>query len=164
MTRVRRKGTRVVLDLSTEERSVLGTLVDQVVALLAVDDAQSVAADPALSRLLPDAYRDDPDAAAEFRGLMQDDLRAEKRAALATIRAATATGEDSINLTPDETEVWLRALTDVRLVLGTRLDVQEDMQAMVDSLVPDDPRLPLLLAYDWLGFLQESLVHAVDND
>ena len=57
----------------------------------------------------------------------------------------------------------LQALTDIRLVLGTRLDVTEDPAEMWARMTPDDPRGALLAVYDWLGWLQESIVRALDS-
>jgi hypothetical protein len=62
-------------------------------------------------------------------------------------------------LSADEADAWLRALNDLRLVLGTRLDVQEDM--LLDNLRPDDPRASGLAIYGWLSWLQEQLVAAL---
>jgi hypothetical protein len=57
---------------SAEERSVLASLAGQVAGLLG--DRDVAAGDPALTRLLPDAYRGDTDAAAEFRRVTEDSL------------------------------------------------------------------------------------------
>ena len=54
-------------------------------------------------------------------------------------------------------------LTDIRLVLGSRLDVTEDLEDRWAKLGPDDPMAPLLAAYEWLGWLQESVVLALDD-
>jgi hypothetical protein len=62
-------------------------------------------------------------------------------------------------LSATEADAWLRALNDLRLVLGTRLDVQEDM--LLDDLRPDDPRASGLAIYGWLSWLQEQLVAAL---
>ena len=121
--------------------------------------------DPVLHRLLPDAYADD-DAAAEFRRLMDGELRALKSTALKQLIAAAEqarTDGRPVSLTAAEAEVWLQALNDVRLVLGTGLDVTEDLEHTWLALAPDDPRKPLLLAYDWLGWLQDSMVTALDE-
>ncbi|HEU5035330.1 MAG TPA: DUF2017 domain-containing protein [Mycobacteriales bacterium] len=183
MTKVSRAGEGVALALSRDDAMLVRTLAGQVVALLdepdphgqtdpAVDPleemvgftGEAVAApeDPALRRLLPDAYAGDDSAAAEFRRLMDADLRRTKVAAL---RRILADGERrQVQLSPDDAEEWLRGLNDVRLVLGVRLDVQEDMDDLVASLRPDDPRLPLLYAYDRLTRIQDALLDALDTD
>ncbi|MFJ7955388.1 DUF2017 domain-containing protein [Streptomyces sp. NPDC096319] len=127
--------------------------------------------DPALKRLLPDAYGDDSEelraAASDFRRYTENDLRARKREdALAVVRAldslsAEAAGEGGavLKLTPDESRSWLGALNDLRLTIGTRLEVTDDEESERLYRLPDsDPRKPMVMAYLWLGALQESLV------
>lgn len=182
MTRVRRKHGAVEVRLTADEAYVLHVLAGQVATLLAPEDAtptsddplevlvetstEPVAApdDPALHRLLPDAYGD-AGAAGEFRRLMESDLRRQKLHALDELsRAIEDPAEAGVDvaLTPDDTETWLQALNDIRLVLGSRLEVTEELDEQIEALDPDDPRLPQLLAYGWLGYLQESLLHAID--
>lgn len=113
--------------------------------------------DPALARLLPDAYSDDdPAASAEFRRYTEGDLRAGKRQHATTVLATLGKGAGRITLDRDEADAWLGCLNDLRLVLGTRLEVTEDLDA--DDLDQDDPRAHALAVYGWLGWLQESLL------
>ena len=186
---VKRRGRTVQVTLTAEEVGVLVALAHQVSDLLSPDNGrsdadggpdvdpleelvgmsrESVAApdDPALKRLLPDAYGDDDTAAGEFRRLMDGELRRLKTEALDELLEGLSGSEGApatLRLPPQQVEAWLQALTDIRLVLGTRLDVTEDMTETWQSLAPDDPRAPLLAAYDWLGWLQESLVQALDD-
>ncbi|MFG2885342.1 DUF2017 domain-containing protein [Streptomyces sp. NPDC048297] len=136
-------------------------------------------ADPVLRRLFPDAYSDPekaPDSpaqaeerrehSAEFRRYTENDLRAGKREnALAVIRSldalasAAADGGAVLKLTPDESRQWLSALNDLRLAIGARLEItDEDDTDLLFRLPDEDPRKPLVLAYLWLGGLQETLV------
>ncbi|MEV8596388.1 DUF2017 domain-containing protein [Streptomyces sp. NPDC052012] len=134
-------------------------------------------ADPVLRRLFPDAYSDpegapSPKAAeeqraysAEFRRYTENDLRAGKREnALAVIRsldALTAAGEGGavLKLSPDESRQWLGALNDLRLAIGSRLQIDDEDDTDVLYRLPDeDPRKPMVMAYLWLGGLQETLV------
>ncbi|GGY29027.1 hypothetical protein GCM10010363_06650 [Streptomyces omiyaensis] len=130
--------------------------------------------DPALRRLFPDAYGDDTEelraAAADFRRFTENDLRARKREdALAVVRAldGLAGGEGPeaaavLKLTPDESRAWLGALNDLRLTIATRLDITEDEESERLYRLPDsDPRKPMVMAYLWLGALQESLVETL---
>jgi len=117
--------------------------------------------DPALARLLPDAYRDDPDAASEFRRYTEKDLRAGKVAAAKTVLATLPEGGGRISLSETEAQVWLRALNDIRLALGVRLGVTEDVMEEMARMSHDDPRFGVLAVYDWLSGTQESLVHAL---
>jgi hypothetical protein len=122
--------------------------------------------DPALARLFPDAYRPDveePEAAREFRRFTEPDLRAGKRghaaAVLAQLQPLLEHG-GKLALDRDEADAWLSWLNDLRLVLGTRLEVTEDLDEA--ELDPDDPRTPVLAVYGWLGWLQESLLSCLD--
>ncbi len=113
--------------------------------------------DPALLRLLPDAYGDaDPEAGREFRRYTDSDLRAGKRAHAGTVLATLPAEGGRIGLDRDQADAWLGCLNDLRLVLGTRLEVTEQLDA--DDLADDDPRLQALQVYSWLGWLQESLI------
>ncbi|MEU6090609.1 DUF2017 domain-containing protein [Streptomyces sp. NPDC047085] len=135
-------------------------------------------ADPVLRRLFPDAYSDPekaPDSpaaaeeqqvhSAEFRRYTENDLRAGKRDnALAVIRSldALAPVDESgtvLKLAPDESRQWLGALNDLRLAIGARLEItDEDDTDLLFRLPEEDPRKPMVLAYLWLGGLQETLV------
>ncbi|WP_225831749.1 DUF2017 domain-containing protein [Streptomyces sp. NK08204] len=135
-------------------------------------------ADPVLRRLFPDAYSDPervPDSpgqaeeqqahSAEFRRYTENDLRAGKRDnALAVIRsldALTPAGDGGavLQLSPQESRQWLGALNDLRLAIGTRLEItDEDDTDLLYRLPDEDPRKPMVMAYLWLGGLQETLV------
>jgi hypothetical protein len=117
--------------------------------------------DPALARLLPDAYRDDAEAAGEFRRFTEEDLRSGKVAAAQTVLATLPEDGGKVDLSTEDAQVWLRALNDVRLTLGVRLSITEDFADRVLDLDPADPRSAYLWIYDWLTFLQETLVRAL---
>ena len=117
--------------------------------------------DPALARLLPDAYGDDDEAATEFRRYTEADLRAGKRAGARTLLATLEpVGDHGGRLLLDRAgqDAWLGCLNDLRLVLGTRLEVTEDTELDPTS---DDPRQQGLQVYGWLGYVQESLLEAM---
>jgi hypothetical protein len=116
--------------------------------------------DPALARLLPDAYRDDPDAAGEFRRLTEVSLRRDKVTAAERLLAALpGDGAGEVRLDEETTESWLSTINDVRLALGTRLEVSEEM-AEPD---PEDPDAPAYVVYLWLTELQGVLVEVADG-
>ena len=178
----RRRGVR--LTLGAAEAGLLDNLLGQLLELLEPEGADALESDdplaemvgigtatqapddPALARLLPDAYRDDAEAAAEFRRYTEVGLREQKLAQAAAARRTLSDPAlaDGVTLTAEDADAWLRTLNDIRLTLGTRLDVTEDYQAeqeLLGSLPPDDPRLFLHDVYDWLGYLQSTLLHAL---
>ncbi|MET9431258.1 DUF2017 domain-containing protein [Streptomyces sp. NPDC003036] len=129
-------------------------------------------ADPGLARLFPNAYADDDEQlramSAEFRRFTENDLRTRKREdALAVVRSLdtlTVAGEGAavLKLSADEARRWLGALNDLRLTIGTRLEVtDEDENDELYRLPDSDPRKPMVMAYLWLGALQETLVETL---
>ncbi|MFE3517031.1 DUF2017 domain-containing protein [Streptomyces sp. NPDC059166] len=133
--------------------------------------------DPALARLFPEAYGDEDkelrEASAEFRRFTENDLRSRKREdALAVVRTLDALqpvsdGGAVLALTPGECHHWLGSLNDLRLTIGTRLEVSDEDEGQDGALyrLPDsDPRKPMVMAYLWLGALQETLVETLMPD
>lgn len=128
--------------------------------------------DPVLLRLFPDGYHED-DEASDFRRFTERGLRETKAATAATVLASLATAEGvnpeekptrekaRVELDTDEADAWLRTLTDLRLALGTRLGVAEDDADVWSALPEDDPRRHIHDVYDWLGWLQETLVRTL---
>ncbi|HEX3541109.1 MAG TPA: DUF2017 family protein [Acidimicrobiales bacterium] len=130
------------VNLSAEERRLLRDLPRQLRDLLAQTD------DPALRRLFPPAYVDDPEGEAEYRRLMGDDLLQGRQAALETMAASI----DQPELDEEQVTAWLSSLNDLRLVLGTQLDIQED----------DDPQnTPAHQLYYYLTMLEDSVIVAM---
>jgi hypothetical protein len=140
------------LKLSPDERELLRSLPAQLIELLGTDD-------PALHRLFPPAYGRDEDVEleAEYRRLMGNDLLERHKASL-DLMATTA---DRDRLTEDELHGWLTALNNLRLVLGTRLDVTEDLDP--SSIGESDPRHPAFALYHYLTWLQDEAVTALSG-
>ncbi|MEU5597255.1 DUF2017 domain-containing protein [Streptomyces sp. NPDC020298] len=135
-------------------------------------------ADPVLRRLFPDAYVDPEQTpaspqdaeerhahSAEFRRFTENDLRAGKRdnalSVIRTLDALGSAGEDEaiLSLSTEESRQWLGALNDLRLAIGARLEISdEDDTDLLYRLSDEDPRKPMVMAYLWLGGLQETLV------
>jgi hypothetical protein len=151
--RVKRvRGGGFALRITGAERDVLRSLPAQLRQLLT---GQDVAANPDLRRLFPPAYPDDPQKAAEFDGMVRDDLMAARLAAIDVMERTI----DSHRLSEDELLAWLSAINDLRLVLGTRLDVQEDLSEL--DVHPDDPRAESVVLYAYLSILEEDAVAAL---
>lgn len=127
--------------------------------------------DPVLQRLLPDAYRDDPDDAAEFRRYTEQSLSAAKVSNAELMIGSLVDGglsfdesdvestkQIEVELDADTVQAWLRALTDIRLSLAVRLGIETDEDVMLAAASGDDAIAAMSEIYDWLGYVQESLV------
>jgi Domain of unknown function (DUF2017) len=134
---------------------------EEFAAMLGLSTSTTVPEDPVLARLLPDAYPDDAESASDFRRYTEQDLRSGKVAAARTVLATLPEGGGQVRLSGDDAQVWLRAINDVRLALGVRLAITEDVEERMARLEPDDPRSAYFWIYDWLTYLQETLVRAV---
>ena len=138
------------VSLEAWERDLLRTLPGQLRDLLSTDD-------PALERLYPPAYVDDDERNDEYQRLMRGDLTSRRMTAIDVLEATI----DATSLDEDQLTAWMGAINDLRLVLGTRLDVSED--PLEDQVVEDDPRAPAFALYGYLGFLQETVVAALSS-
>jgi hypothetical protein len=141
-----RKGD-FTLALPANERQLLKSLPAQLRELL------GDASDPDLRRLFPPAYSDDDDAEQDYRELMGAELLAHHKASLDTMEATL----DADRLDEAQLAAWLGALNDLRLVLGTRLEVSEDQE----PLTTGDPNAAAMALYGYLSWLQEQVVEAL---
>lgn len=168
---------RIVVRLGEVERSMLRSLAQQVrdlvapaaqpgsmdplEAMVGIDPKARRPDDPVLARLLPDAYRDDDEAAGEFRRFTERGLRETKVAhANAVLQHLERSGEKVV-LSADEATSWLGLFNDARLALGTRIGITEENHDELAALPEDDPRLPSFHVYGWLTYLQDSLLEAL---
>jgi hypothetical protein len=130
--------------------------------------------DPVLARLFPTAYPDDEEAAGEFRRFTEGALRDHKAAAAVAIIEAleeaglpAELGEDGlmvdVELDRGGTVTWMKSFTDIRLALATRLGVEEGDEDYWLALPDEDPRAHVYDIYQWVGYLQETLVEAVSR-
>lgn len=161
-----------VVELLRNERAAPASEVDPLEAMLDFSGPTTEPEDPVLLRLFPTAYRDDDEAAAEFRRYTEGGLRdGKERNAVALIESLEEAGlppeldEEGlmidVELEPAEAQGWLRALNDIRLALATRLEVEEGDDEYWESLPEDDPRTQAHDIYEWVGYLQETLVAAL---
>lgn len=165
-----RNGDRVVARVTHHERDLLVSLAEQLVSLLSfrgedaagdvlfaqlgIGGASTPPLDPALARLLPDAYRGDEHAAAEHRRLTERGLVERKLANAHRVIGSLET--TTVTLDVADIHAWVRTLTDLRLALAARLQIEEDG----DEGLGDEA---MLATYDWLGWLQGSLVEVIDE-
>jgi hypothetical protein len=189
--RHRRSGA-IIANLSGFEADLLRSLASQIVELLRNEAAvppdardpfeammdfsgpTSEPDDPVLKRLFPSAYPDDEEAASEFRRFTEGTLRDGKaKAAISIIDRLEEAGlppqltEDGlvidVELDPETAQLWLRSFTDIRLAIATRLDVEEGDEEYWYSLPDEDPRAQAHDIYEWVGWLQETLVQALTS-
>lgn len=191
MKKFRRKSGHLVTQLSEAEVELLTSMVEQLVDLvsdgepadftkaepaadpfeqwsreLAADpDVTEPGDDPVLRRLFPDAYADDPEAAADFRRFTERDLRTKKVGEAAAVLAgleATRYGRHELRIPVEDAEVWLRTLNSLRLAVAVRLGITDSSVAEELAEIPDDdPRAFMSSVYDWLSFAQETLISAL---
>ncbi len=163
---------RLASTFDPQEAAVLRGLVGEVRQMLAGRSAENPADelavltgmrtgpstrpdDRVLARLLPDFSPDDPDLSAGMRSLHEPELIEAKDAAAELVLDTLPEAGGRVELTPEQADTWMMALNDVRLALGTALDVSEDMP---EDLPVDDPRAAHLGVYHWLTYVQDSLV------
>jgi Domain of unknown function (DUF2017) len=185
-----RKSGRVIAEFTGFEAELLRSLASQLVELLhsevaaPVDHEDPMAAlfdfsgpttapeDPVLQRLFPTAYTEDDEAAAEFRRFTEGALRSGKAdGAAAIIDALEEAGlpdddvDDAVHVDVELSEAdaltWLKSFTDIRLALATRLGVEEGDEERWAALPDDDPAGQAHDIYEWVGYLQETLVAAL---
>lgn len=134
--------------LPPAERALLRDLPAQLREMLSTDD-------PALERLFPPAHPDDEELDAEYRSMVREDLVAGKVSSLQVMEETI----DADRLSEEQLLAWLGAINDLRLVLGTRLEVTEELYE--EGVSPDDPRAPAFAVFQYLGWLEEHVVEAL---
>ncbi len=137
------------LRLPSGEVAVLRSLGPQLRTMLTDSD------DPDLRRLFPTAYADDAEAEAFYRQVARDELMAGRLESLARFERCLDGGDVST----EELEGFMGTVNDLRLVLGTKLDVSEDDD--LADLADDDPTAPAAAIYAYLGYLLEQVVDAL---
>lgn len=164
------RGDLVVARFTSDERAMLTDLAGQLLELLrertgdpagdalfaqvGIGGSSDAPVDPALARLLPDAYRDDAEAASDHRRLTERSL-VDRKVANARLVISSLEGK-SLELDSAGVQAWLRTLTDLRLAIAARLNIESDGDEGVGA--PE-----MHWTYDWLGYLQGTLVEAIDD-
>jgi hypothetical protein len=127
--------------LPRAERDLLRALPGELRELLGTSD-------PALRRLSPPAYADDAERDAEYQSMVGEDLATSRLRSLEIMEATI----DADRLDEEQLLAWLGATNDLRLVLGTRLDVTEDMYE--HEVSPTDPNATGFALFMYLGWLE----------
>ena len=169
----KRQRGNIVLKLETFQVEVLDQLFDQMIALVEVEpmpvedplerlvglNGPSIKpSDPALARLFPDGYNDDHEAAADFRRYTEHEMRNSKAMKARISQALLHEWPGKRELTADQANAWLLSINDMRLALGTRLEITEE------SHDRDEDDAPGFELYDWLTYLQGTLIDALTKN
>ena len=165
-------GGKFTLKLDDAELGVLSQLFEQMAELLEHPESEAgadplakmlnmsgstqISEDPALARLFPDGYSDDEHASADFRRFTEQDLRAQKVAALTSVRDSLSDWTGKSSITAQQAQDWLKAINDLRLVLGTRLEINEVSDRDHET---DEPGMQL---YNYLTYLQGTLIDCLN--
>lgn len=163
-----------LVELLRNEEAMPSGSTDPLEAMLDFTGPTTAPEDPVLARLFPTAYPDDEEAAGEFRRFTEGALRDGKaRNAVLIIDQLEEAGlpseldEDGlwidVELTSAQAAAWLRSFTDIRLALATRLGIEDGDEDFWGSLPDEDPRSHVHDIYDWVGYLQETLVAALSR-
>jgi uncharacterized protein DUF2017 len=139
------------LRLPESERDLLRSLPDQLRQLLESED-------PSTKRLYPPGHVEDDELEAEYRAMTRQDLTEGRLESLRVLEETV----DAERLDDEQMDAWLHALNDLRLVLGTKLDVSEDPASDEELLRGDDAEL--FAVYSYLGWLVEQTVRALSAD
>jgi hypothetical protein len=159
----------ILINLSAQLVEILAERVDDIggdplAAMVRITGHDSPPDDEVLLRLLPNAYAD-PVESSEFRRYTESVLRERKRAHALLLRSHLVVPDTSTVVLNHETaQAWLGAINDIRLALGVRLKVEENSAEQFELLPYDDEVRGVYAVYSWLGWLQESLLHALMDD
>lgn len=162
-----RSSSEVTATFEGLEADILVQLATDVQALLS--DIEGV--DPsspssrAIDRLLPAAYRDGGENDAEFRRFTSEDLVDRKSRNAQIVIDLLESGDRSAGTVPVSLDAagiqaWLRCLTDIRLTIAAGLGIEHDG----DDRRVDRHDRSVLEVYAWVGFVQESLIGAMESD
>lgn len=123
-----------------------------------LESVGQVRSDPGADRLDQAPYPDDPEAAAEYRRLMADELAQSRAADRSAFSLTVEQSPGGVTLSPGEAEAWLRVLAEGRLVVAARMGISED--GWEEEFPDDDPAVSLL---HYLGWLQQSLAEMLES-
>src|SRR5262245_26074204 len=145
----RTRDGRFAVRMTDDQREMFAGLIGQLRDLLVSGEEEGT------QRLFPPAYSDDTEREAGYRALAHDELLEKRFAALDIVEStAWATW-----LSADDLNAWMGAINDIRLVLGTRLDVTEEM----DVIPIDDPRAPAYSVYLYMTHLLAEIIGALQS-
>jgi hypothetical protein len=148
---IRREDDGFVLAVRPDDRRVVADLVAQL-----RDAILDGTADDRFRRLFPAAYHQDVELDEEYQRLMHGELLASRLDSLNRAHELLSRDADAevVSLSEDEIDSLMKSVNDLRLVLGTLLDIQEN-EPTIDE---DDPAYPQFHLYTYLGWLLEWII------
>ncbi len=153
--RTKRNGF-VEIKITDEERHLIAELIEQLRELV-LSTSPEGSVDPSIRRLYPTAYVEDAEQEHKYQRLMRDQLL-ERRLAHLDVVESTLRDEE---LSPETLIAWITSINDLRLVLGTHLDVSEDDEpAFRDE---NDQEQQQRAIYHYLSHLLGELVDVANN-
>ncbi|MCU1425664.1 MAG: hypothetical protein JWM51_1955 [Microbacteriaceae bacterium] len=156
----------IITDLAVQIAELLGELgadaahPDDVFASIGIGGTDRLHRDPAIARLLPDAYGEDADASGDFRRMTEQSLATRKVGNARTVVDSLARGDGQVELIDEEAHAWMKCLSDIRLTLATRLGIEEDGDT---GATDSDVALAMHDLYDWLAYVTETLIDALES-
>lgn len=180
-------GETVTLYVSHQDVDLLTSLTDQLIELLsdglpkrperAADDPFALweadlgdtgqepedLEDAALQRLFPNPYPHDAKAASDYRRFTENDSRRRKIDDAELVREALRDGPP-VRVPLVDVASWLKTLNALRLVLASRLGI-DDAESMdeLQALPDDDPRTMVVAIMDWLAYLQGVMIELTES-
>lgn len=142
-----------LLNITTPDSLEYGS--DPIAQMVGIDANVVKPTDPVLSRLYPDAYPDDPEASLEFRRYTERSLRDSGVQRTERVLQMMSDGLD-LQLVDERWSDMVGFLNDLRLSLGTRLEITQSLESQ--EIDDGDPRSALFELYGWLTWVQEMLI------
>jgi len=155
----------IVADLAAQIAAMLGDLAgtrdaDPLFDSVGIGGSAAIDDDPAIARLLPDAYGADAEASSDFRQLTERSLARRKVDNANVVIGTLARGDGTVVLGEREAQAWLRTLSDIRLTIAARLGIETDGD---EGDTGSEAAAALHDLYDWLAFVTESLIDALED-
>ncbi len=142
--------------ITDDERLLLAGLIGQLRELVLSTSPEGMV-DPSLRRLYPTAYVDDTEHEMKYQRLMRDQLLERRLSHLDVVETTL----DDHELNQENLNSWIMTINDLRLVLGTHLDVSENEEPSFSE--DNDPQQHQSDVYHYLSHLLGELVEVASN-
>lgn len=136
------------VDLSNQVRELLADMREMTLTHVAAES-------PIAKRLFPSAYQNSPEMELDYQKLTHEPLAGHHQANLSKFEETLYNSE----LDEEEALAWIGALNNMRLILGTALQIEED-QPFPDE---NDPNYEGFVVYDLLTYLQGAFIEEIQR-